>query len=398
MILHRHGRNLLRLLMALTITCSGGIAALAQTLDYSLGFFNTSGLTANQNYGYGAIFANNRLRLTDGGGGQAGSVFATERVNISRFTTTFTFQLRRNTNPMADGITFTIQGVGPRALGPSGGGLGYGPDFIGMGGIPNSVAIKFDTYSNAGEGINSTGLYLNGEGPILPSIDLNGTGIDLHSERVFRVDMRYDGFTLDVTITDLTSGAAYTQFYNIDIGSYIGSDLAWVGFTGGTGGLTATQEILTWRYSSGETVLGNIDLMGSVNLAQGITFAFRPNTGGGEIVRSAILTPTGEFTFFDIPAGSYEVAIKGDRWLRSVVPLTVSAGGINVVEALLIPGDLNDDNIIDLFDLIDFFSAYGSAPGDPNWNPAADVNCDGSVVDLFDLILFFANYGSEGDP
>ena len=52
-------------------------------------------------------------------------------------------------------FTFAIQGSAPTALGGLGGALGYA-------GMTNSVAVKFDIYDNAGEGTNSTGLYLNG--------------------------------------------------------------------------------------------------------------------------------------------------------------------------------------------------------------------------------------------
>ena len=71
-------------------------------------------------------------------------------------------------------MTFTIQNVGPSALGSDGGGLGFAT-------IPNSVAIKFDIYNNAGEGPDSTGLYFNGAMPTVPAINLTGSGIDLHS-------------------------------------------------------------------------------------------------------------------------------------------------------------------------------------------------------------------------
>ena len=50
-------------------------------------------------------------------------------------------------------MTFTIQNTGLTALGPAGGGLGYGPDPPGgAAGIGKSVAIKFDLYDNDGEG------------------------------------------------------------------------------------------------------------------------------------------------------------------------------------------------------------------------------------------------------
>src|SRR5262249_21919934 len=150
------------------------------TINFSAGFSTAQTvMTFNGSTG----LDDTRLQLTNGGQNQAGSAFYNTPVSISAFTTDFTFQL---SNAGADGITFTIQGNGPTALGPSGGGLGYGPDSPGgTGGIPNSVALKFDTYSNQGEGPNSTGLYLNGASPTTPAIDLTPSGINLHSGSTF---------------------------------------------------------------------------------------------------------------------------------------------------------------------------------------------------------------------
>ena len=90
------------------------------------------------------------------------------RVGVSTFTTSFTFQITPGTSPMADGMAFVIQGVGNKALGPGGGGLGYGSDTVGGGGgLPRSIAIKFDVFNNAGEGINSTGIFTGGRSPTI---------------------------------------------------------------------------------------------------------------------------------------------------------------------------------------------------------------------------------------
>jgi len=141
-------------------------------------------------------------------------------------------------------MTFTIQGVAPTAVGGTGGGLGFA-------GTTKSVAIKFDLFDNAGEGPNSTGLYLNGVQPnAVNSINLTGTGIDLHSGHTFNVSMAYNGTTLTVTITDSVTLATATQNYTVDIPTIVGGNTAYVGFTGGTGGLTAVQKVLNWTFSN----------------------------------------------------------------------------------------------------------------------------------------------------
>jgi hypothetical protein len=182
-----------------------------------------------------------RLQLTNGGQNEAGSAFYAAPVNIQSFTTNFTFQL---SNPSADGITFAIQNVGPTALGTHGGGLGYAT-------IPQSVAIKFDLYNNAGEGPNSTGLYINGAMPTVPAIDLTGTGIDLHSGDYINTTLTYDGTNLTLTLTDAITMATWTQNFVVNIPAIIGGTTAYVGFTGGTGGLTSSQKLTSWTYLPG---------------------------------------------------------------------------------------------------------------------------------------------------
>ena len=135
--------------------------------------------------------------------------------------------MRPVTNPLADGFTFTIQGNNPNALGFGGGDLGYG-------GIGNSVAIKFDYYNNAGEGTDSTGLYTDGAHPMVPAIDLSGTGVNISSGDVMNVTMSYNGSTLNVTIADTFTGASASQSYAVNIPAVVGSAKAYVGFTGGT--------------------------------------------------------------------------------------------------------------------------------------------------------------------
>lgn len=189
-----------------------------------------------------------RLQLTDGTAtSEVASAFWTTPVNVQNFTNDFTFQL---TNPNADGFTFTIQGVGPTAIGQNGGSLGYGGTTTK---ILKSVAVKFDLYSNAGEGVNSTGLYTNGTGPTVPATTFTG-GVNLHSGDIFQVHMTYDGATLTMTITDAAVPAdTFTTSWPVNIPTMVGANTGYAGFTAGTGGATATQEIINWTYNVGGT-------------------------------------------------------------------------------------------------------------------------------------------------
>ena len=214
------------------------------SINFGSGFAGETTLSLNG----GTTINGSRLRLSDGGGTEARSAFFTSQVNVQSFTNDFSFQL---TNPNADGITFTIQGINATVVGPSGGGLGYGPDAPGaVPGILKSVAVKLDLYNNAGEGTDSTGEYENGVSPTMPAVDMTGSGVNLHSGDIMNMHMTYDGTTLTWTVTDPTASKSFTTSKAVNIPSLVGGNSAYIGFTGGTGGATATQEILTWTLTS----------------------------------------------------------------------------------------------------------------------------------------------------
>ena len=200
-----------------------------------------SGFTSTNINLYGATVQSGVLGLTNGGSGEEYVAWYTIPVNIQAFTTDFTFQ---QTAATADGFTFAIQNSPSNlwAVGLNGGGLGYS-------GIASSIAVKFDLYNNAGEGSDSTGFYTNGATPTLPSVDMTGSGVNLHSGDVMHAHLTYNGTMLTLLLTDTVTNASFTTSTAINIPSTVGGNTAYVGFTGGTGGQTAIQKILTWTFT-----------------------------------------------------------------------------------------------------------------------------------------------------
>jgi len=260
--------------VAIPVTATTTVNAIATAPNFASSAMATSVITiqgtatASVNFGSGftaagmqvngsAVLNGTALQLTDNNpaGYEAGSAYWTTPVNVQSFTSNFTFQL---TNASADGFTFVLQNNGLTSVGAAGGGLGFA-------GVPASVAVKFDLYNNAGEGNNSTGLFTDGYAPTLPAITLAGVACstaapcsnitipatvpNLHSGDIFQVNMVYNGTTLSMTITDTTTAAAFTTSWAVNIPAAVGGNTAYVGFTGGDGGGTALQDILTWTYT-----------------------------------------------------------------------------------------------------------------------------------------------------
>ncbi|MGA2399045.1 MAG: L-type lectin-domain containing protein, partial [Steroidobacteraceae bacterium] len=199
------------------------------------GFSSAAGLSLVS----GAVVSGGSLELTDGGATEARAAWFATPVNVQSFTTDFNFQVTPASASIADGFTFTIQNQGTQAIGRSGGDLGYQ-------GIGKSVAIKFDLYSNAGEGTDSTGFYINGATPTVPAIDMTSSGINLHSGDILHAHISYNGATLTLLLTDTVTDASFTASTAINIPGTVGGNTAYFGFTAGTGGETAVQQILNW--------------------------------------------------------------------------------------------------------------------------------------------------------
>jgi hypothetical protein len=192
----------------------------------------------------GASTGGAALNLTQNAFNEAGSVWHKTQLQVDRFTTQFRFRIE---NPDADGFAFVLQNAGTKALGFSGGGLGYAADHVGGDlGIPRSIAVKFDIYDNNGEGNNSVGVYTGGVAPTVPATAL--TGVDLHSGHEFDAKLKYDGSTLELTLTDLVTNATWVGSFPVDIPGALGSTIGYAGFTGGTGGLSCRPLILKWVY------------------------------------------------------------------------------------------------------------------------------------------------------
>ena len=248
------------------------------------------------------------LRLTANQGGLATSAwYDTQQDVADGFSTTFAFQIGHTSTFNADGFAFVIQNSSTSALGPGGCGIGLGP---GTGcssgvGIPNSVAIEFNTYPNGSAvdtndssdsvTIQNCGTTSRNSVDVscsLAAIDLTGQ-IALADNTVHVVTVTYTPSinsncgpksnqtcsSLHVVLdgVDLFPGGVLFDLHTIGLS---GSN-AWVGFTAGTGGGNDDQDILTWTFTpQGQSVSG------TVNPGQTTTFNFNggfkegsPNSG-----------------------------------------------------------------------------------------------------------------------
>ncbi len=94
----------------------------------------------------------------------------------------------------------------------------------------------------------------------------------------------------------------------------------------------------------------------------------------------------------DFSVGSYNISAYAWPVLGDNDTLDNAVTGIFV--AVMIPGDVDGDNDVDIFDIVRMASVYGVKQPDPRYDPACDIDSDGDI-DIFDLVIAAGNYGDR---
>lgn len=163
---------------------------------------------------------------------------------------------------------------------------------------------------------------------------------------------------------------------------------------------TTTLDIDNLSLRARTTLLGKVvlgDYVGDPRCQTVFVQIRHPTTGTVVWQADLPLSADGEFEVVydaDLPADTYDVAISGAHWLQRVIQGVSLPEGW--VEVTLINGDVDGDNEVTLFDFGALVQAFGSVPGDTNWNPNADLDGD-EEVSLFDFGVLVKNFGNIGD-
>lgn len=98
-----------------------------------------------------------------------------------------------------------------------------------------------------------------------------------------------------------------------------------------------------------------------------------------------------------------------DGWVLRNIQLYTESSGAEVsalVDFLHIGNywdpcwDINQDCVVDIYDVIEVSCAFGSVKGDPNWDARCDITGtmllkpDG-VVNIYDVVLMTAHFGES---
>jgi hypothetical protein len=232
----------------------------------------------------------NRLRLTLPDRFQVGAAwYTTKELLTEGFETTFQFQITGVGGVLnatgADGFAFVIQNHHVSALGGAGG----DSEGIGYGGIPNSLAIEFDTWQNSSDpDDNHISVHTRKTNPNNAdesySIGFVTAILNMSDGNVHVVKIEYVPGTLRIFLDDLQN-PTLTILINLATTLSLDNGQAWVGFTASTGNEWENHDILSWAFLSGvtprrdtEVVIEEQELPTTYTLFQNYPNPFNPET------------------------------------------------------------------------------------------------------------------------
>ncbi|MGO9913725.1 MAG: beta strand repeat-containing protein [Isosphaeraceae bacterium] len=294
----------------ISITGSGTMLQASSTPVSVSGFGGSgSGWTVTSNGISSTAITGNTLTLTDGNTSEARSAFYDTRVpTVSSFNASFTYTATSSgfPNNAADGVAFVLQGsaAGASALGGTGGELGVS----GIGGPGLAVTFNIFQPNKVGTGFSSTTTGTLTQGTPYQSV----SPVVLNNSDPKNINLTYNAAaeTITETLTDLVTGATNVGspiiIPNVNLAALFGGNTAYVGFTGASGGATATQKISNFSFQTepGSALSGS----DNVQVGAGATLGFQ---SGSLIINGLSGSDSGTVESLSSAGGVLDVGVGG---------------------------------------------------------------------------------------
>ena len=335
------------------------VGSISNSLVATSGFGgNGTGWTqtvVNTELGSSVITSNIATLTQSGTGSYASSIWYNTPVStLSPLNIEFVYQA--SGDKAADGVALVFQNEGLNALGGVGGSLGY----VGITG--NTAAYQINLYNAGGSHIpGSNFVTTNSSGNYKSIPNINFTSGDQ-----IRVQFSYNPVAMTVTVqlTDLvTLQSNQTIYSNINLSSVVGNN-AYIGFTGGDGGDTSTQNISSFSMQSAPAGVitlqsgGDILALNSNSIVTGTNISLFANNGsiGTQQMPLTIHTQTQQLETGSIVNGTLNASAlnsvfvsqpNGDLRIGSMITSS-SNGTVSITTG---NGNITDGNIPDAFAL-----------------------------------------------
>jgi len=221
--------------------------------------------------------------------------------------------------------------------------------------------------------------------------DINATGVITFTGYRAGADDEYDA-TDDILLT-LPFQAQEITGVSVDATLAFESDTVDMGAKGGINIFVDSAASDTITILGTTTVSGVVDLQGRGDDSGAVvTFPVGPRYAG----ESDTTDLWGRYDFADVTDADYiSVTVEMERYLDAAAEVTVSGDNMTLNTVVLLGGDANDDDYINIQDLSIIGGQFGNTV-DPA-TVTADINYDG-VVNILDLVLAGGNYHETESP
>ncbi|MEA3305709.1 MAG: discoidin domain-containing protein [Candidatus Omnitrophota bacterium] len=147
------------------------------------------------------------------------------------------------------------------------------------------------------------------------------------------------------------------------------------------------------------SISGKVTLQARTGHSELITFELR-NHGETMPIKTFQVTSDidGNYILPDIRDGVYDITAKAVNSLRAKQSdiAVIEGGTVFDIGFELLFGDADGNNVVNIFDHSLLNGAFGSSPGDSNWDERADFDGNG-VVNIFDHSILNSNFGKTGE-
>ncbi len=145
-------------------------------------------------------------------------------------------------------------------------------------------------------------------------------------------------------------------------------------------------------------ITGQVTLQGRTDHSEQITFELR-NPGETIPINTYQITTAvdGSYTLNDLPIGTFDLTAKSSNTLRAKQAniIVIEDETTPNIDFSLLGGDADNNNVVSGMDFAILRAAYGTKPGDSNWDARTDFNGN-AQIDGIDFSILRSNYGSSG--
>ncbi|HRI45174.1 MAG TPA: hypothetical protein PLL78_12735 [Fimbriimonadaceae bacterium] len=265
---------------------------------------------------------------------------------------------------------------------------------------PGGVVWSFDVATGA------TSLVVKGQGLICPTgLAVDSTGrlyiADSYQDKLYR----FAGGTLTEIATGPPLDGPRALLFNPDGELLVANQHQWNVLRYDTTGLflgvlvAGIPEPTHLMYYSGRTFAnGYATLTDCQDIRSHRLFVELRRTDDGTLAEfhgPLTLGVGGYFSFGTSLVGTYDVYAWSPSFLRRYIGRLHTAAMIGL-GPVLVNGDINGDNEVEIGDYALLAIAFGTRPEDVAWDERCDLNCD-LVIDIGDFAILSANFGQIGD-